>query len=694
MDRKKELLVRAYVVMFTFVVFAIIILYRVFLISVVERDQWKAKGADHIQWRTEMADRGSIYSDDMSLLATTLPFFEIRMDTKTSKQSLWDAQMAELAEKLNHIQGVGDWYARLNKARKDKNQYLLIARNVDADLVEAYKSLPILKEGKYRGGMIVTRTSRREKPFGQLGSRTIGTDRENATKVGLEEAFDKQLKGPEEQRLMRQVAGGVWVPYHDLMEHEVKRGDDVHTTINVTMQDIAHQALSSALNTYEAHAGTAMVMEVKTGAIKAIANLGRTEGGGLAEVYNYAVGRTSEPGSTFKLASTLAMLESGEVDLDTKVNLHGGKKKFYDRWMYDSHQHGITFSNLEEAFEISSNVGIASLAQEVFGDKEGRKQFVKYLSDFGFTKSVGIEIKGEPKPYIKDPVKDKKIWYGTTVPWMSHGYELHMTPLQVLNIYNTVANGGKMMKPYLVSSVQRRSEIVKNFKPRVLNHSIVSSNTVTKAQKLLEGVVERGTAKNLRSDMVTMAGKTGTAVVGYAEEGERRYNASFAGYFPSEAPKYSIMVVIYEPKGKYYGGSVAAPVFKEIAEKVTYLDLEIQEEIAYLNESLDGPKLPSSGVGYKKDYQAIFDYVNLGYKNKSKSTWVEVDPFESKMIIDAKKIKKSLIPDVRGMGVRDALYVLENLGIGVSIEGVGKVLTQSLAPGKKNDGMPIKLVLD
>jgi cell division protein FtsI (penicillin-binding protein 3) len=362
--------------------------------------------------------------------------------------------------------------------------------------------------------------------------------------------------------------------------------------------------------------------------------------------------------------------------------------------MYDSRMHGIQTSDLKEAFEISSNVGIATLAFQSYGEKDRRLQFAERLRSFGLGEKTGIEIRGEGIPYIKDPIENKKVWYGTTVPWMSHGYELQLTPLQMLNFYNAVANDGRLMRPYLVSEIRDGRDVVKKFNPRALKERIASPENISKAQELLKGVVIRGTAKNLRSPIVSMAGKTGTTVVGYADKtSPKRYNASFAGYFPADNPRYSIMVVVYEPKGSYYGSSVAAPIFKEIAEKYSAIDAETQKAIAQLEPEEGGFHLPGKETGHKLDFKTIFNYVHLDYKDKGSSNWVDVDPFETKMIIDRKQIKVSEVPDVRGMGARDAMYVLENLGMKVDIEGVGKVFKQSITPGAENKGKPIKIFL-
>ena len=664
----------------------------------IEGDKWRSKGAHHIQWKSQEADRGSIYSDDHSLLVTTLPFFDIRMDTKVASDYEFFRNLDSLAWGLSRLSprfNSYEWKNSLSIARKQSNRYFSIAKNINADGLDKFKSLPLLRKGRFGGGLIIERKSTREKPYGQLASRTLGEFRENADKVGLEGYFDKFLSGPTEQKLMKEISAGVWVPLHDLDEHEAEKGEDIHTTINIVMQDIAHNALHETLKNYNAKEGTVVVMEVETGAIKAMVNLNRSRSGKYEELYNCAVAKSTEPGSTFKTASVLAMLEDGLVDLDTGVDLGGGKKKFYDRMMYDSKPHTIHTSDMREAFEISSNVGVASLAHMNYNhNSEQRKMFYKRLCSFGLCDVSGVDILGEPRPFIKDPEKNKKEWYGTTVPWMSHGYEIHNTPLQQLMFYNAIANNGKMMKPYLVNEIRNKTGSLKKFQPIVIHNQIASEASINAMRELLEGVVNRGTAKNIRSEIITIAGKTGTTRIDYSMQEEvKKYNASFAGYFPADRPKYSIIVVVYEPKGAYYGSSVAAPVFKEIAEKYTIID---QNMYAYASnvQSEEMIHLPGRIVGHKLDLIRIMQYVQIGYKDKSRSNWVEVDPFETRMLVENKKISKSSLPDVSGMGARDAVYVLENLGFQVDVQGVGKVYKQSLTPGIDNKGQEIKIYLN
>jgi len=698
MEKKSELLIRLYVVVGAFALVAVVIFWRVIKVNVLEGDKWRKKGDKHLKWMPIEADRGDIYAMDGSPLATSQPFFEIRMDLKVIKDKLFNAKVDSLAYKLNKMFPAGksksEWKSYLATNRASKNAYCGIAKDLTIAQKETVIDFPILRKSKYRGGAIVNRYFKRRKPFRELASRTIGLDRQNSDKVGLEGYFDKFLTGANEKRLMKFVRPD-WIPVYDPSEFEPQSGDDIYTTLDIDIQDIAHTELQKALKKYEADAGTVVVMEVATGAIRAISNLSSNGKGGYSEAYNFAIGKQNEPGSTFKLATALALMDDGYAQLDTKVDLNKGRMKFYDLTMHDSEWHGIETADLRKAFEISSNVGIASLANQHYNKEGGNTKFINTLNRFGLLDATGIELIGEKSPYVKDPIKDKKKWSGTTIPWMAHGYELMYSPLQMLNLYNTVANDGKMMKPYLVSKIKHGDKLVKNFEPRVLRKKIASSNAIKGAQDLLEGVVVRGTGRKLQSEYFDFAGKTGTTRINYnKKDEEKKYNASFAGYFPVNNPKYSMIVVVYNPHGKYYGGSVAGPVFRNVVEKVHNLKLDLNKAINQGGNLIAAANLPKRRIGYKKDFEKVFEHVGIEYKNKSKSNWVAVDPFDNKMLIDKKSIKKSEVPDVIGMGARDAVYVLENLGLLVELEGRGQVKKQSIKPGAKATEQKIKIYLD
>ncbi|MBK8244077.1 MAG: transpeptidase family protein [Saprospiraceae bacterium] len=692
MDRKKEFLIRVYVVMAGFILVGIILASKAFIISNIEGDKWR-KMADELYFKliSIEAERGKILADDGSPLAISLPFFEIRMDTKAKgltkevfKKNV-DSLAICLANDIMLDQTPAEIKNWLIKERQRENRYLLIARSLDFQQYELLKSFPIFRGGQNKGGLIVIRKDRREKPFKFLASRTIGLNRENAQSIGLESSFDSFLKGVEGQCLMKKVGDKIYLPVDDVNQIEAKKGSDIVTTINVGIQEVAEEALAEALTKHNADKGCAVVMEVKTGAIKAIANLGKNPAGEYVEDFNYAVGLSTEPGSTMKLASTLALLDDGHVDLKTPVDINGGSCYFYNKKMNDSKMHGYTNVDLQFAFEQSSNVGISKLAWSVFSSTEGQKKFAQYYEKFGLLKKTGIALEGEPKPLIKNPVAFKDKWYGTTLPWMSVGYEMLLTPLQILNFYNAIANGGKMMKPLIVSSVVDDDNEISTYRPKVLVDSIASESALLQINALLKGVLESGTAKAIKSEQYSISGKTGTAVTNYFVTGfeKKDYQASFCGFFPSENPIYSCIVVVYNPtQGGFYGGEAAAPVFRKIADRcmrdINRVAYQVNEQP---NPVLAVNVLPIGNHGFAKDFEKLFSFIGLPYHNQQTSSWVRtISDHDGVYTLPQQKVKGQM-PDLTGMGLRDALFIMDEFGIETRIKGVGKVVWQSVQTG-------------
>jgi len=700
-ERKNELLIRAYLVMLLFIAFAAVIFFRVAKISIQEGEKWRAEGGKNVKMIPLKADRGNIYSDDGSVLVMSLPFFDIKMDLANPKQEVFlkgvDSLSILLSRHIDSSKNPYEWKSSLVTARTEKKpgyRYFHIAKEVSYDKLLQLKSFPILRKGQLGGGLIVKKKTKREKPFKSLASRTLGEVRDNAQNYGLESFFNEQLSGPTDSLLMKRISRDNWIPVFDVTELISKKGNDLVTTIDIDIQDVAQQELRIALEKNRAKGGTVIVMEVKTGAIKALANLKYSEKHeDYLESYNHGVGTLSEPGSTFKAASALAMLDDGYVNLDTRVDLKGGKKKFYRSWMYDSHMHGIGETDFRETFAISSNVGIATLAMKYYEAADnGRVHFRKKMQQFLLDRKTGVELKGEGKPMFKNPSRKSDDWSGTTVPWMAHGYELEITPLQTLAFYNTIANGGKYMKPFLVKEILDNGKLVGSYGPKVVKESIANPLAIDAMQELLREAVVNGTGKKFQSEDFNFSGKTGTARDYGGEHEQKEYNASFAGYFPSENPKYSIVIMVYNPQENYYGSTVAGPVFKNVAEKIYALKFD-----QFGNEKLiaenDKVKLPGGHSGYSKDFEKVFAHTGINYKKKS-GAWARVDPSSDRMNIDKMKISKSMVPDVSGMGLRDAIYILENLGLNVYAEGVGKVTKQSIKPGTKIKGQEISLYLN
>ena len=697
LSRKNELLYRVYLVLLVFVLFAFLIVYRVVNISVVEGEEWRKKQVTrYYDWKPLKRQRGNIYADDgQSLLATSVEFFEIWMDPTVIDQKSFDAGIAGLSNGLSKVipsKTAEEWRLFITEGRDKKRRYLSIARKVDHHDMQRLESLPLFRKGRYGGGLIKNRRYQREKPYRLLASRAIGVDRDK-NRVGLEHSFNQLLRGEERVVLQKKVARDLYIPVENPTDYEIIKGKDLHTTINVPIQDIVHNELLKGLQQHEAPSGTAIVMEVETGRIVAMSNIGRNSAGEYGEHHNYAVAHSSEPGSTLKAASVLALLDDDYANSKTIVDFSKGKKRFYDQWMYDSGYHGISRSTLREALERSSNVGIASAVHDAYGKTFKWTDFAEKLRQFGLHQPSGVEIDGEPTPFIKHPKKNKKEWSGTTIPWMAHGYEMSMTPLQVLRFYNAIANDGKLMDAQLVTAIESDGYVERYFKPKVIKDTIASIESIRELQSMLEGVVERGTGKKLKSKYYKFAGKTGTTKVGYAGDGEVEYNASFVGYWPAQHPQYSMIVVVYGLAGDmYYGNQVAGPIFKKTMDW-TYV---IHSDRASVVPSKDDFKGDYSGevYGYGADYEEIFDDLKVRYAPSG--TWIKGQSGREGEVLNGKaKITRHVVPDLEGMGLRDALYVLENIGLtDVSIDGVGKVSDQSIRPGTSIKNKKIKLYLN
>jgi cell division protein FtsI (penicillin-binding protein 3) len=688
---KKELLTRVYIVAIAMVGVAGMLFYKAAKISIVEGEQWRSLGDSlYLKYVPIVADRGDILASDGSLMVTSLPYFDLHVDFKADglREDIFKANVDSLAYYLTRYVNTSvskaqmrDW---LIQKRRTGDRYALLAKGVSIRELEQIRTFPIFRLGKNKGGLIVDRQHVRVKPYKLLASRTLGLDRENAQQIGLERTFNEYLAGEEGQRLMQRVTGGAWIPVSNLGDLEGQRGADVVTTIDPQIQDIAEYALLDGLEASGGSKGTAIVMDVKTGAIVAMANLG-AQGDGYDEDYNYAVGFSSEPGSTFKLASVMALLEDDAADTNTVVDLGGGKGRFFDRIMKDSKEHGIYQSDLAESFATSSNVGIARLVQDYYGRDGKAGQFVKRIKQFHLHEPTEIELDGEGAPLIKDPSKKEDHWSGTTLPWMSTGYECRMTPLQILRLYNAIANDGKMMKPYIVSQITREGRTVKRFRPEVVDSRIASTTTIRKAQDLLKEVVETGTAKEYKPDHYMFSGKTGTARTDYYDptSPRKQYMASFAGYFPSDEPKYSCIVMVYDPvQGGFYGATTALPIFRKIADRCMGIHkellpkVELPDTVAYR----DGLRL--AGWSQKDELNEIVDELSIDTEVEGQGEWARLTSGKEVEMEVKDVLEKNMIPELHGMGIRDAIYLLENKGIRVSYHGVGRVKGQSVQSGQ------------
>jgi cell division protein FtsI (penicillin-binding protein 3) len=523
--------------------------------------------------------------------------------------------------------------------------------------------------------------NRRYKPFQILAERTIGYSVEGVAPVGLEGSFDRILAGTSGKRLMQKVSGGVWIPINDENEIEPENGKDIIATLDVNIQDVAEDALHKALVKHNAQYGTAVLMEVETGEIKAIANLTKMPDGSYREQYNYAIGLSAEPGSTFKLASVIALLEDGYVELTDSFDTEHGQKKYFDRIMKDAEEGGHGKVSFQQAFELSSNVAISKAVYANYAKQPSK--FIERLEALKLDQALGLQLSGEGTPHIKHP-KDKD-WYGTTLPWTSIGYEVHITPLQMLTLYNAVANKGRMVKPKLVREIQQTGRVLKQFPTEEICKSICSEATLKAVKLMMEGVVERGTAKNLKNPYYTIAGKTGTAQIADAKHGYNKvYQSTFCGYFPADKPKYSCIVLVNSPSnGIYYGALVAGPVFREIADKVYSGNTEMQPAIL-VQETEKGAAVPAVKAGFRDDLQRVLNRLAVSSQlaGQEDAEWVSGAPKNNAVQLNSRTYDSRFVPNVSGMSLKDALYLLENAGLRVLSRGYGRVRNQSLQPGQ------------
>jgi cell division protein FtsI (penicillin-binding protein 3) len=688
---KKDILLRVYVVYFGVLLFGMAIIGKAIYIRSTEGKELLEKARkQEMRFFPVDAIRGNICADDGTLLATSIPIFDIRMDISSDliTDDLFKNQVDSLATHLTNLfkdKKPSEYKNILWEGRRNGDRYLMVHRDVTYPELKQMRKFPILKLGTYKGGMIVIPQFQRELPFKNLARRTIGYENTEAAQkvyVGLEGSFSKNLQGTGGKRLMRRIGNGAWMPVDIENEVEPQNGDDIITTLDINLQDLAESALRKELSADSADHGCVIVMEVKTGYIRAIINLGKSPKGGYDEEFNYAIGESSEPGSTFKLASFLVGLEDGRISMDQPVNLGNGTMNYHGRTMTDAHK--LTGTLLaHQVFEKSSNVGTSKLIYNAYVDDP--QKYIDGLYRMSINLPQNLQIGGEGRPYIKNT--KSKWWSAVSLPWMAIGYEVAITPLQTLTLYNAVANNGVMVKPIFVREIRKNGQVVQSFQPVVINPHICSPATIEKAHMLLEGVVERGTGNALKNPRYKVAGKTGTAQVamnnkGYGQGTKAvKYKGSFVGYFPADHPRYSIIVVINNPsKGKYYGAAIAAPVFKEIADRI-FANLHDVNNSPQPDTS--GHLIPSANAGVQKDLQDAYAWLNIKVKPLNpEAQWAVPVSNNSSVILLPSNHFQGTMPDVTGMGVKDAVFLLEQMGLKVVLNGKGNVVRQSLSPGR------------
>lgn len=642
MEDQKNILNRIYLAAIPFFLMAVLVLVKLFVIQYAEGPELRARSQQEaIREISIEADRGNIFSSDGKLLATSMPVYDLYFDPITVDDEIFNSQVSPLATELaltftdkTYLQ----WANYLRMKRQQGNRYVKLGEDVSYAELQRIKEFPIFNQGRFKGGLIYEQKNFRKMPLGKIAERTIGYDHLRG-RTGIEGAFSHFLSGKDGVRLKQKVSNGNWKPVTDSYEIEPEDGLDVVTTIDTKIQDIVHHELLKTLERFEADHGCAVVMEVKTGAIKGIANLGRTEQGTYFEKRNYAVWESTEPGSTFKLASLMVALEDGVADTNTIVDTENGLYEIYRKKVKDSNykngKGGYGKVTLKRAFEVSSNVGVVKLIYDNYRDQPER--FVDRLYTLGIHEPLGLPIRGEGHPRI--PTPGDASWSGITLPWMAFGYQVSFTPLQVLTFYNAVANDGVMVKPRFINEIQKHGKTIHKEETEVINPAICSEETLGKLHAMLEGVVQRGTATNLQNELVTMAGKTGTCQLNYWRKSTHDYQASFAGYFPAEDPKYSCIVVINKPSYHrgYYGSTVAAPVFEEVAKRI------------YATTPKEYEPRPQN---------SLFAELNTG-NEKNQVNW------------NGRKI-----PNLLGKPGAEVLSLLENLGYKVRVKGNGKVIWQ------------------
>jgi cell division protein FtsI (penicillin-binding protein 3) len=674
---------------------ALLIVGRILQLQIVQGDELRQKAEElMLKYITIEPNRGDIFaSGGERVLATSVPYYEIRMDLKSSAmdEGVFNSGIDSLSFSLSRMfrdKSSAAWKRELSRARAESKRYHLIRRQVSYRQLQELKEFPVFREGRYKGGLIAIQSNRRVLPHQLLAARTIGSlsRSESGNIVGIEGAYDHYLAGKQGVRLMQKTAGNLWIPMNDANAVEPKNGYDVVTTIDVEIQDVAENALLKQLSEHKAHHGCAVLMEVETGSIRAIANLTQGEDGRYRESYNYAIAESTEPGSTFKLAALMVAVEDGYVEPEDSIDTGSGSVRYYDKVIRDTRRGGYGTISVKEAFEVSSNVGMAMIIYDNYRGKE--EAFVERLYRMHLNEPLGIEIRGEGEPLIRYP--GDQYWSGISLPMMSHGYEVMMTPLQVLTLYNAVANGGRMVRPKIVESIRYYGRTFREFETEVIDPSICSRRTLEIMRNMLEGVVENGTAKNLSNENFRIAGKTGTAQIanekyGYRVDSKVSYQASFAGYFPAENPKYSCIVVVNSPTSDvYYGNLVAGPVFREIANKVYATSLNLQESLNMAVVEGPGPEeTPYSKNGMRKELEAVMKELNIPSGGEGNSEWIMTRSTEDKIQMDPLSIHRNLVPNVKEMGVSDAVFLLENAGLKVIVHGRGKVVRQSLAPGTR-----------
>lgn len=693
MKTSKDIRFRVYITFLAMCLFGMMIMYKGLVIQFKEGNELRAQ-ADSMHTKIEVIqpERGNIFSEDGSLLSSSIPEFDLHVDFTAIKKDTFNKYIESLSVNIAAIlkdKNAVDYKEILSNEFKNKNKYFLLKKKASYAQYLELKKVEPFKKGMNKGGFISEAKTKRINPFGLLANRIVGLWRKNAQNVGIEREFNNDLSGMQGQRVVRKIAGGTWMPI-DGSEIDPENGRDVITTLDVNIQDVAENALKNQLEKEEATFGTCIVMEVKTGKIKAMANLGRQNDGSYYEDFNYALKRI-EPGSTFKLVSLISLMRDKLIKTSDMVNCQGGKTQIGPYTISDSHA-GLGVLTIKDAFAKSSNVAFAKLIHQNYKDKIG--SYWSNLHALGLDQKTGLGMSGETKPsYIKDSVTKGRF----SLAFMGMGYQVMITPLHTCMVYNAIANHGKLMKPYLVNSVQEYGKDVVKYEPVVMNAEVLDSVSIESLKETMNEVVETGTGVALKNKYYTICGKTGTAQV--ADKGlkysDRVYHGSFVGFFPKEDPQYTICVVLRTKKSSnnYYGGQIALPVFKEVANRLFAINMHNVNSIAQqqkVNEVLAVKSIKGS------EYDVLAQKLKILKKAVNTPNWIQHIQTDSMGNFTYSNFVnyKNAVPDVNGMGLKDAIYLLEKIGLKVVPVGKGKVVTQSILPGSKfNKGQKITIQL-
>lgn len=671
---KKSITWRVVFGMGVVVLFAFWVSFQMFRIQLVEGNKWLAM-SDSITIRHQDISpaRGNIYSDNGSLLSTSMPIYEIRWDATVVNDDTFHFYVNELAQQLARLfpDKTSLYYkSKLNTAKKSKSRYVLIRRKVNYHEQKTMRDFPIFRKGRYRGGFMAELNTKRVKPAGNLAFRTIGYRTKDNLGVGLERTYNDDLGGVKGKRLVQKISGG-YRPLNDENLIEPKNGRDIHTTINIDFQEIAQRSLEKSLIKHKADHGCVIVMEVSTGEIKAISNLSKREEGVYSEQYNYSIGESYEPGSVWKVFSAMAAFEDELISPNDSMDIQNGVREYFGKKMQDSDKGRFKKMSFKQAFARSSNVAFSSV---IFDNYSGKpSNYISHLKKLDLDKPTGIEILGEPDPFLNHPASSS--WSQLTLPWLAIGYENQHTPLQLLTAYNGIINDGIMIRPQIVSSVTDAGIIIKENNNSNKTVRVCSEETSKKIKELTAEVFISGSARNVRSDVVTMGGKTGTAQIasssGYQKA--KMYNASFVGHFPAMKPEYSIYVMVNKPSnGIFYASYVAAPVFSEVAKKIFTISVkkEVVDSLIYK---------PNYHAGFFKDIKIINNQLGYIMDENSSADFVRVNSNNS--MTEDVVVEEGKMPDFRNFGVKDAVYVSELLGLKPIVAGRGRVVEQSPKPG-------------